>query len=144
MPAIVMPSERSAKRGSKTFRPYEKQTLEAPFFHILLQPLIFLTRPVLAYIYAIRWQLSRPLNIRVLPRWVPAIDFPGMTGLTNLTFGQIFLSIPLAIAAIWFDNEIYQRAILLTVIINLFNLLPFLPLDGGWVMHALFFCLLQI
>ncbi|MEM9412821.1 MAG: site-2 protease family protein, partial [Planctomycetota bacterium] len=51
----------------------------------------------------------------------------------------LMVSIPMGIASIWFQNDLLYQATLLTIVLNLFNLLPFLPLDGGWVMHALFF-----
>jgi len=52
----------------------------------------------------------------------------------------LLLSIPLAIAAAYFNIPILREATLLTIVLNLFNLIPFVPLDGGWVMHALLFC----
>jgi predicted ferric reductase len=92
-----MPKEKSKHDGVKKFRPYGKQTLDAPFFHILLQPLVSLFRPDLSYIYAVRWQLSRPLQIRVLPNGCPILDYPGIRDLPYLTVGQILLSIPLMV-----------------------------------------------
>ena len=87
----------STKNSRQNFRPYEKQTLDASFFHVLLQPLIILFRPVLAFIYSIRWQLSRPLQIRVLPNWFPTLDLPLIKDVANLTVGQLLLSVPLAV-----------------------------------------------
>jgi Zn-dependent protease len=37
------------------------------------------------------------------------------------------------------DHALLMEAAALTVFLNAMNLLPFLPLDGGWVMHALVF-----
>ena len=52
----------------------------------------------------------------------------------------ILLAIPMAVIAIRTQNELWRNATLMLVSINVFNLLPLLPLDGGWVAHALFFC----
>ena len=52
----------------------------------------------------------------------------------------LLLAIPMSVALFWVDSELLRQLTLLTIILNLFNLLPFVPLDGGWVMHALYFC----
>jgi Zn-dependent protease len=52
----------------------------------------------------------------------------------------ILLAIPMAVIAIRTQNELWRNATLMLVAINVFNLIPLLPLDGGWVAHALFFC----
>lgn len=37
------------------------------------------------------------------------------------------------------DEGLLREAAMLTLFLNVFNLLPFLPLDGGWVVHVLLF-----
>jgi len=51
----------------------------------------------------------------------------------------IFLATALGIAGIFLQIGWLQQAALLAVFLNGFNLLPILPLDGGWVMHTLLF-----
>ncbi len=43
-------------------------------------------------------------------------------------------------AGIWWHRPLLIEIALLLVILNGFNLLPFLPLDGGWVLHSVLFC----
>lgn len=52
----------------------------------------------------------------------------------------ILLAIPMAVVTIQTQNELWRNATLMIVLINVFNLLPLLPLDGGWTAHALYFC----
>ncbi len=51
----------------------------------------------------------------------------------------ILLAIPLAIVGAVYDMPLLRESAIYLVVINGFNLLPLIPLDGGWVMHALFF-----
>ncbi len=51
----------------------------------------------------------------------------------------IFLGAGLGFAAAWFEIDWLHSAAMLAIGLNGFNLLPILPLDGGWVMHALLF-----
>ncbi|MBC8356166.1 MAG: hypothetical protein H8E66_29670 [Planctomycetes bacterium] len=43
------------------------------------------------------------------------------------------------VALVLGDQELLLEAAALTVFLNAFNLLPFLPLDGGWIVHVLLF-----
>lgn len=52
----------------------------------------------------------------------------------------ILLALPLGLAGVAADLPMLVEAAGLAVILNGFNLLPLLPLDGGWVMHMLLFC----
>ena len=88
----------------KKFLPYRKTTLDTPLFHFIVEPILPLLRPILACIYSIRWELSRPLQTKVFPRWTMAVTSPcgsGGTGpqilhnLSLLTYGQILLTVPL-------------------------------------------------
>jgi Zn-dependent protease len=51
----------------------------------------------------------------------------------------ILVGIALGIVAIVIKNKLLLEAAGLTVFLNGFNLLPILPLDGGWNLHALLF-----
>ncbi len=51
----------------------------------------------------------------------------------------ILLAIPMGVMAIAWESEFWREATSLVLLINAFNLLPLLPLDGGWVAHALYF-----
>ncbi len=52
----------------------------------------------------------------------------------------IFVGCLLGIVALVLgDQELLLKAAVLTVFLNAFNLLPFLPLDGGWIVHVLLF-----
>jgi len=51
----------------------------------------------------------------------------------------ILLGVGLGIAAMINGNRTLSNISLLLLILNGLNLLPFIPLDGGWIMHALLF-----
>lgn len=51
----------------------------------------------------------------------------------------IFLGIAIGLMGIALHQPLMIQAALLAILLNAFNLLPVLPLDGGWVMHTLFF-----
>jgi Zn-dependent protease len=51
----------------------------------------------------------------------------------------IVLAIPLAVAGVAFKEPTTTKVALMLLILNGFNLLPFLPLDGGWVAHGVLF-----
>jgi Zn-dependent protease len=51
----------------------------------------------------------------------------------------IGLGLILGLVAIGLRQKPLFDAALLTIVLNGFNLLPFLPLDGGWVAHAILF-----
>lgn len=55
---------------------------------------------------------------------VPGIFVGSLLGIVALVLG---------------DQELLLEAATLTVFLNAFNLLPFLPLDGGWIVHVLLF-----
>jgi predicted ferric reductase len=89
-----------AVRKTMKFKPYKGNTLDAPFFHIIMEPLLPILRPIMAMTFAIRWQLSRPLQTRVFPSLCPVIDFPVIRDLAFLTVGQVLLAVPLAIIVV--------------------------------------------
>ena len=51
----------------------------------------------------------------------------------------IYLGVVIGLLGIVLHSAALVKAALMTVVLNAFNLLPVLPLDGGWVMHALLF-----
>lgn len=51
----------------------------------------------------------------------------------------IVLAIPLGAAGLWYGKPILTNIAVLSLILNGFNLLPVLPLDGGHIMHSLLF-----
>jgi Zn-dependent protease len=51
----------------------------------------------------------------------------------------IVLGTVLGIACLFYDHDVLRFAALLLLVINAFNLLPFLPLDGGRLLHLVLF-----
>jgi Zn-dependent protease len=51
----------------------------------------------------------------------------------------IVLGMPVAVAGVILGEPLLIEAAFTMLILNGFNLLPFLPLDGGWVVHATLF-----
>eukprot|EP00428_Durinskia_dybowskii_P085783 CAMPEP_0170428444 /NCGR_PEP_ID=MMETSP0117_2-20130122/39775_1 /TAXON_ID=400756 /ORGANISM="Durinskia baltica, Strain CSIRO CS-38" /LENGTH=132 /DNA_ID=CAMNT_0010687741 /DNA_START=171 /DNA_END=565 /DNA_ORIENTATION=+ len=74
---------------------YDGATLDTPFFHMLVEPILPCLRPVLSLIFAIRWQLSRPLQTYVFPQFCSCRGIPILGDLVDLTVGQILLVTPL-------------------------------------------------
>ncbi len=52
----------------------------------------------------------------------------------------IYLGLGLGIYGLYHKHELSMEIALLSIVLNAFNLIPVLPLDGGWVMHAILFC----
>ena len=99
-------SRPSAKKGGRHLVDHGCM-LNAPFFHILLSPILPITRALWGRIFALRWHLSRPLQIHVTPKWIPFIDLPLLRSLPSLTLGQILLALPLVILIV----ASYYRAV---------------------------------
>ena len=87
----------------RTYRPYQNSPLllEAPLFHRVLEPFCLeALRPVIGWLYRLRWALAHPLHTPLVPllcrsrflsEWVPR--------LVNITVGELLLYMPLVI---WF------------------------------------------
>ncbi len=52
---------------------------------------------------------------------------------------SIFLGLGLGIVGVFWEHPLLQQACILTLVLNVFNLAPLLPLDGGWVAHVTLF-----
>ena len=94
------PSSKKNSMKSERRLPYHGTLLNTPFFHIACGPILPVLKYLLAGIYAVRWQLSRPLQIRILPKWFPFIDLPLLKYLPFVTFGHVALLLPLMILII--------------------------------------------
>jgi NADPH oxidase len=75
--------------------PYSRAALTTPLFHFIVEPSSPAFQQVLGAIYFLRWQLSRPFQIKLLPKWFPRLPFPGLTHVTYLTYGEVLLALPL-------------------------------------------------
>jgi Zn-dependent protease len=112
---------------------------------LLLIPILLVHE--LGHLLAMRIFKYRNLRMFFIPLFGAAVtgrnyNVPGWKKAVVSLMGPlpgIALAIPLGIAALVLDQEQLLQAALLTLVLNGFNLLPLLPLDGGWVMHALFF-----
>lgn len=51
----------------------------------------------------------------------------------------IFLGVVLGCVGLFLHHALLTKVAMFTLLLNGFNLLPVLPLDGGWVMHSLLF-----
>ena len=76
---------------NKLYQPYESTTLDTPLLHMVLKPLLPAIRPVLEGVFRFRWMLSRPLEVRVFPKFIPAFYF------SSLTVGDLLMTLPLII-----------------------------------------------
>lgn len=62
----------------------------------MVEPILPLLRPLLCTIFWLRWQLSRPLQMKLLPRWMPRMNLFGFQ-LSYVTYGELVLAMPLII-----------------------------------------------
>ena len=79
------------------FKPYVGTTLNAPFFHVILQPLLPVLQPFLTAFFKLRWLLSRPMELRIFPSWFPNIHLAGIKSLPYVTVGELLLLLPLLV-----------------------------------------------
>ena len=102
----------------------------------------------LGHYVAMRYFRYRNLKMFFLPLLGAAVsgqhfNIPGWKKVLVSLAGPIpgiLLAIPMVVIAVQTQNELWRNATLMIVLVNVFNLLPLLPLDGGWVAHALYFC----
>lgn len=115
-------------------------------FVLLLLPILFIHE--LGHFAAMR--LFRYQNVRMffIPLFGAAVaghhyNVPGWKKVIVSLSGPlpgIFLGAALGMLAMTYDTPWLLAGALLAVLVNGFNLLPLIPLDGGWVMHSLLFC----
>jgi len=112
---------------------------------LLLLPVLFLHE--LGHYAAMRAFHYRNVRMFFIPLFGAAVsgqhyNVPGWKKTIVSLMGPlpgIFLAAGLGIVGLIVERQWLVNAALLTLILNGFNLLPILPLDGGWVMHSLFF-----
>jgi Zn-dependent protease len=112
---------------------------------LLLIPILIFHE--LGHYIAMRLFNYRNLRIFFIPFFGAAVtgqnyNVPGWKRVIVSLMGPlpgILLGAILAAVGLIFHQPLVTQAALLTLILNAFNLLPFLPLDGGWVLHAILF-----
>jgi len=77
------------------FKPHKGATLNTPMLHMILEPLLPFLQPFLTALYRLRWALTRPMEIRLLPNWFPLL--PGLKNLPYVNFGELLMIAPLII-----------------------------------------------
>jgi len=114
-------------------------------FLTLLLPILFVHE--LGHYVAMRVFKYRNLQMFFIPLFGAAVsgrhyNVPGWKKVVVSLMGPlpgIVLAAPLAIASWFFEMPILLEAAFLAVVINGLNLLPVLPLDGGWIANTLVF-----
>ena len=112
---------------------------------VLLIPILFFHE--MGHLVAMRWCNYRNLRMFFIPLLGAAVtgqnyNVPGWKKVIISLMGPlpgIVLGIVLGLLGIALEQPLIQEAATLMLFLNGFNLLPVLPLDGGWVMHAIFF-----
>ena len=77
---------------------YQGVTYETPAFHLLFGCLLPKLRPLLEKLVAFRWKWSRPLQVKVLPKWFPLL--PGLKWAAYVTIGEVILGVPILLLLI--------------------------------------------
>ena len=77
---------------------YQGITYETPAFQLLFGCLLPKLRPLLEKLVAFRWKWSRPLQVKVLPKWFPLL--PGLKWAAYVTIGEVILGIPILLLLI--------------------------------------------
>ncbi len=112
---------------------------------LLLLPILFLHE--LGHYLAMRVFRYRNVRMFFIPLFGAAVsgqhyNVPGWKRAVVSLMGPlpgILLAAVAGIAGLILDVRLLVDAAILALILNGFNLLPILPLDGGWVMHAVLF-----
>lgn len=112
----------------------------------ILVPVLFVHE--LGHYLAMRAFRYRNLRMFFIPFFGAAVsgqhyNVPGWKKVIVSLMGPvpgILLGATIGGAGLLFHMPILVKVSLVTLILNGFNLLPILPLDGGWVYHALLFC----
>jgi Zn-dependent protease len=115
-------------------------------FLLLLVPILLFHE--LGHYVAMRWFGYRNLRMFFIPFFGAAVagkhyNIAGWKKAIVALAGPvpgILVGVALGVAGmLWSQPKLTEAAVLMTVV-NGLNLLPFLPLDGGWVLHAVLFC----
>ena len=102
----------------------------------------------LGHYFAMRWFKYRELRMFFIPFFGAAVsgrhfNVPGWKKAIVSLMGPlpgILLGAGLAVAGLLTFNDSLVEISMLVVGLNVFNLLPILPLDGGWFWNAMLFC----
>ena len=78
----------------KVFRPYRDATLDSPLSHFVQRPFLCCLYPFIRILLPIRWFLSQPFQIRLLPKCFPVLKWPGFESLPYITIGHFVLVLP--------------------------------------------------
>jgi len=114
-------------------------------FVLLLLPILFFHE--MGHYIAMRVFKYRNLKMFFIPLFGAAVsgrhyNVPGWKKAIVSLAGPvpgIALAVVVGILAIQFEQRLLFQLALLTMFLNGFNLLPFVPLDGGWVWHTILF-----
>lgn len=115
-------------------------------FALLLAPLLFVHE--LGHYLAMRFFRYRNLQMFFIPLFGAAVsgqnyNVPGWKKAIVSFMGPlpgIALGILLGVMGMIFDKPALIKTAIVAIGLNGFNLLPVLPLDGGWIMHSVLFC----
>ncbi|MBI3867571.1 MAG: site-2 protease family protein [Verrucomicrobia bacterium] len=114
-------------------------------FVALLVPILFIHE--LGHFLAMRAFGYRNLRMFFIPFFGAAVtgrhfNVPGWKKVIVSLMGPtpgIVLGIFAGTAGLMLDQPFWIRVGLVSIVVNGFNMLPFMPLDGGWICHALLF-----
>jgi len=79
----------------RQYSPYQGVTYETPGFHLLFDCLLSKFRPWFRWLLVFRWKMSRPFQVRILPKCFPLV--PGIKSICYITIGQVVLALPIAV-----------------------------------------------
>lgn len=114
-------------------------------FVLLLLPILFIHE--MGHYVAMRLFRYRNVRMFFIPLFGAAVsgqhyNVPGWKKTIVSLMGPlpgIFLAAVAGVVGLIFNLPLLVNAAMLTLILNGLNLLPILPLDGGWVMHSVLF-----
>jgi len=117
----------------------------SPGLVLLMVPVLFFHE--LGHFLAMRVFKYRNVRMFFIPFFGAAVsgshyNVPGWKKAVVSLLGPvpgIILGSILGIIGVWFNLKLLHEFASMMLILNGFNLLPLLPLDGGWVLHAILF-----
>jgi NAD(P)H-flavin reductase len=90
---------------SSTIR-YKNVTTVVPMVHIAFEPCRMFLNPIIAFLAGVRIMLSRPMYIRLVPKFLPVIPLPYLREISYFTIGELLLYIP--IIFFLFEGYVYS------------------------------------